>query len=194
MVSSADQPHPSAEYLALVRTPPARLTGVLRRGDTPHVDALAGWEWRGTNMPATSRLLGLRRFIKGFTLVEDGRAAGYNVSVPGADLSSPWTPRNQCDGRREWASFTITTVDPTATDNRYLHALLLDLQRRRIARAGYRRTAARLPRPRCARLRRTTPRPRLHRGRPGTHPRRLVRPGTTRAMQSLIIGTSRHPQ
>ncbi|HEY8882515.1 MAG TPA: hypothetical protein VIM47_03870 [Dermatophilaceae bacterium] len=126
MVSSADQPHPSAEYLALVRTPPARLTGVLRRGDTPHVDALAGWEWRGTNMPATSRLLGLRRFIKGFTLVEDGRAAGYNVSVPGADLSSPWTPRNQCDGRREWASFTITTVDPTATDNRYLHALLLD--------------------------------------------------------------------
>jgi hypothetical protein len=115
---------PSADYLALVATPPTGLTAVMRRGDTPDVDALAGWEWRGTNLPATSRLLGLRRFIKGF-----GTGApleGYNVSVVGADLSAPWTPRLQRDGRREWARFSVAPVDPAARDNQYLHALLID--------------------------------------------------------------------
>jgi hypothetical protein len=77
-------------------------------------------------MPATTRLLGLRRFIKGF--VPGGRSPveGYNVSVTGASLSSPWTEQLQGDDRREWARFTVVPVDPQAVDNRYLHALLLD--------------------------------------------------------------------
>jgi hypothetical protein len=77
-------------------------------------------------MPATSRLLGLRRFIKGFVFGDSGLLEGYNVSVPGADLLSPWTERRQRDGRREWARFTVAPVDPASVDNRYLHALLLD--------------------------------------------------------------------
>jgi hypothetical protein len=118
-------PPPSPAYLALVAAPTRRLTKVMRRGGTPDVDALSGWEWRGTNLPATSRLLGIRRFIKGFD-TRDGRALGYNVSVVGSDLTSPWTERAQRDGRREWARFTVTPVDAAATDNRYLNALLLD--------------------------------------------------------------------
>ena len=125
MVSTRDHDRPSADYLALVATAPAALTAVMRRGDTPKVESITGWEWRGTNLPATSRLLGLRRFIKGF--VADGQEiVGYNVSVRGADLSTPWTPRLQRDGRREWAPFTVAGVDPTARDNEYLHALLID--------------------------------------------------------------------
>lgn len=126
MVNTEAPLHPSADYLALVGTPPKRLAAVMRRGDMPDVDALAGWEWRGTNMPATSRLLGLRRFIKGFVPAADGGLEGYNVSVRGADLSSPWSERRQRDGRREWAPFTVAPVDPAALLNRYLHALLLD--------------------------------------------------------------------
>lgn len=126
MVSARDRTRPSADYLALVRTPPSRLAAVMRRGGTPDINALTGWEWRGTNVPATSRLLGLRRFIKGFVPAEGERIEGYNVSVPGADLSSPWNERRQRDGRREWAEFTVTPIDPAAIDNRYLHALLLD--------------------------------------------------------------------
>lgn len=126
MVKAIDRRRPSADYLALVRTRPAGLATVIRRGDTPDITALAGWEWRGTNMPATSRLLGLRRFIKGFVAADGGMIEGYNVSVSGADLSSPWTEKRQRDGRRTWARFTITPVDPAAHDNRYLHAVLLD--------------------------------------------------------------------
>jgi hypothetical protein len=126
MVNTEAPLRPSADYLAVVRTRPKRLAAIMRRGDTPDVDALAGWEWRGTNMPATSQLLGIRRFIKGFVPTADGGHEGYNVSVRGADLTSPWSERRQRDGRREWAPFTVTPVDPAAPLNRYLHALLLD--------------------------------------------------------------------
>jgi hypothetical protein len=102
------------------------LRPLMVRGERPDVAALVGWEYRGTNLPATSSLLGLRRFRKGFTTDEDGRVVGYNVSVPGADLSTPWTPRPQGDGRREFAWFAVHEVDPEAVDNRHLQALLLD--------------------------------------------------------------------
>jgi hypothetical protein len=126
MVSVIDRALPSADYLALVRTPSSRLVEVARRGSRPDIQALAGWEWRGTNMPASSRLLGLRRFIKGFVGAGGDQVEGYNVSVPGGDLSSPWTERRQRDGRRGWARFAVTPVDPEGADNRYLESLLLD--------------------------------------------------------------------
>ena len=126
MVNTDDRTRPSEDYLALVRSPQSTLRSVIARGDTPDVNSLAGWEWRGTNMPASSRLLGLRRFIKGFVPNATGSVEGYNVSVIGADLLSPMNQRLQRDGRREWARFDVRSVDPTMNDNRYLHALLLD--------------------------------------------------------------------
>lgn len=126
MVSVLDRFLPSTDYLALVRTPSSKLVDVARRGSRPDVRALAGWEWRGTNMPASSQLLGLRRFIKGFVCVGGDQLEGYNVSVEGNSLSSPWLERRQRDGRREWARFTVSPVDPEKVDNRYLEALLLD--------------------------------------------------------------------
>ncbi|EWT03517.1 hypothetical protein N865_16770 [Intrasporangium oryzae NRRL B-24470] len=125
MVKTADQTPATPGYLSLVRSPTRRLTALMRRGGEPDLGALSGWEWRGTNLPASSRLLGIRRFIKGFETVE-GRALGYNVSVVGSDLTSPWAERRQRDGRREWARFTVSRVDATGRDNRYLNALLLD--------------------------------------------------------------------
>ena len=63
---------PSTDYLTLVHTPTSKLRALMQRGDTPDAAALVGWEWRGTNMPATSGLLGLRRFIKGFEPTGEG--------------------------------------------------------------------------------------------------------------------------
>ena len=83
MVNIVDRTRPSEDYLALIRTPPSKLRSVIARGDTPDPNSLAGWEWRGTNMPASSRLLGLRRFIKGFVLRETGswRDTTYRLRV-----------------------------------------------------------------------------------------------------------------
>ena len=117
---------PSAEYLSLVATRPRDLQRVMLRGERPNPTNLVGWEYRGTNLPARTALLGLRRFLKGFRHDDSGQLIGYNKSVEGADLGTPWTPRPQRDGRFEFAPYTVAAVDPESVDNRYLHALFLD--------------------------------------------------------------------
>jgi hypothetical protein len=57
---------PSDAYLRVVRSRPRAWRELMLRGTSPDPASLAGWEYRGTNMPATSRVLGIRRFIKGF--------------------------------------------------------------------------------------------------------------------------------
>ncbi len=104
-----------------------RLHELLLDGNTPDPAALMGWEYRGVNMPATlPRLLGIRRFIKGFLPGTDGRFLGYNRQVVGADLDLPWTPCPQADGRERYAYFVVQPVEAGGTDGRYPHALLLD--------------------------------------------------------------------
>jgi hypothetical protein len=117
---------PSEAYLSMVATGARDLRGLMARGQQPDPANLVGWEFRGTNLPARTALLGLRRFIKGFCLDGSGSTIGYNKSVAGADLGTPWTPRAQRDGRVAWAYYTVAPVDPEAPDNRHLNALLLD--------------------------------------------------------------------
>jgi len=76
-------------------------------------------------MPATSRLLGIRRFIKGFEHAENRTVIGYNRRVRGGNLSTPWTA-STWHGKQRFGYFTVTRVEPEAPDNRYLNALLLD--------------------------------------------------------------------
>ena len=113
------------EYLDLVAQPQRELRRCMLRGEPPVANDLVGREYRGTNMPATSRLLGIRRFIKGFEHAEDATVTGYNRRVRGGDLSTPWTATTW-RGKQRFGYFTVTPVDPLARDNRYLNALLLD--------------------------------------------------------------------
>jgi hypothetical protein len=104
-----------------------RLRELLISGEAPDPAALAGWEYRGVNMPATvPRLLGIRRFLKGFVGERNGRFIGYNKQVVGSRLEQPWTCRPQRDGREAYAYFVVRTVDPEAIDNRYPNAVLFD--------------------------------------------------------------------
>lgn len=116
---------PSRGYLDLVAQPQRELLRVMQRGDTPVASELAGREYRGTNVAATSTVLGIRRFIKGFERADDGTVTGYNRRVRGSDLSAPWTPTTW-RGSPRFGFYTVGPVDPEARDNRYLHALLLD--------------------------------------------------------------------
>jgi hypothetical protein len=113
-------------FLSVARLRPRRLREVMLRGEPPVAENLVGWEYRGINLPATSALIGLRRFIKGFTLDEASPALGYNKLVKGTDLTSAWIPTVRPNGRAAYAPFAVGTVDPESTDNRFLNALLLD--------------------------------------------------------------------
>ncbi len=116
---------PTPEYLDLVAQPQRELRRCMLRGMPPVADDLVGREYRGTNVPATSRLLGIRRFIKGFEHAEDDTVTGYNRRVRGSNLTTPWTASTWHDKQR-FGYFSVTPVDPLAHDNRYLNALLLD--------------------------------------------------------------------
>jgi hypothetical protein len=118
----------SPAYLDLVARSPRELRAAMLRGTRPEPGELAGAEFRGTNVPATSRLLGIRRFIKGFGANPDGTVYGYNRRVRGADLDTPWTPV-PWRGKDRFGFFAVAPTDPQARDNAFLNAVLLDYGR-----------------------------------------------------------------
>ena len=115
----------SAEYRKLVVAPARALRAAMQRGRPPETEVLAGREFRGTNTPWVAPLLGIRRFVKGFRLTDDGGLSGYNVRVVGDDLGSAWTTTTW-RGQREFGFFSVAPVDPEAVDNQHLNAVLLD--------------------------------------------------------------------
>jgi hypothetical protein len=119
-------PFPSPHALALEQMPMWDLEKEFVRGGTPALDDLVGWEFRGINhLPLNvlpvAQLLGIKKFVKGFFRGEDGRVMGYNRPVA----------RNALDGRwhiapKRFGFYEVHEVDATATDNKYLHAVLLN--------------------------------------------------------------------
>ncbi len=120
---------PSQRALALERMTWRELNRTFVRGATPDPDALVGWEFRGINTRLMQirnfeRLWGIKKFVKGFVRAPDGRVTGYNKSVENNALDGRWTIRDKAFG-----FYAVDHVDPTARDNTFLHALLLDYSR-----------------------------------------------------------------
>jgi hypothetical protein len=113
-------PSPSDRFLGFDRQPRADLEAALLRGATPDLGELVGWEFRGMNTPGWARLAGIKKFIKGFEEREGG-VYGYNRPVAQGGLEEPWTAKGD-----RFGFYRVDAVDPTARDNRYLHAVLLD--------------------------------------------------------------------
>jgi hypothetical protein len=119
-------PLPSVAQLRLEQTPMHELERIFVRGVQPSLDDLVGWEFRGVNhMPLNvlpfAQLVGIKKFVKGFFRTETGAVMGYNSPVA----------RNALDGRwnvapKKFGYYTVDPVDPTARDNKYLHAVLLN--------------------------------------------------------------------
>ena len=117
-------PFPSRAALALEASSWRELEATFLRGVTPEVDELAGWEFRGINHPGWARLVGIKKFVKGFYRTEDGRVMGYNSPVA----------QNVLDGRwhiapKKFGFYEVHAVDATDRDNAYLHAVLLNYGR-----------------------------------------------------------------
>ena len=122
-------PFPSQRALALERLSWRELDRVFLCGTTPDLDALAGWEFRGINTRLMGvrnfeRLWGIKKFTKGFVREPDGRVTGYNKSVVNNVLDARWhiSPK-------PFGFYSVDRVDPTARDNTFLHALLIDYSR-----------------------------------------------------------------
>ncbi len=60
-------------------------------GETPAIDSLTGFEYRGYNHPQLMALLGIRKFIKGFFTDGQGAPFGYNTPVRQNGLDGAWS-------------------------------------------------------------------------------------------------------
>src|SRR5688500_17814637 len=84
---------PSAELLRIGALKPRQLEALMLRGGTPDRDALPGREYIGMNLGPAARLLGIRKFIKGFYSPAGGQTFGYNVRARQNRPVEPWAAR-----------------------------------------------------------------------------------------------------
>ncbi|HEY0194309.1 MAG TPA: hypothetical protein VGC42_24505 [Kofleriaceae bacterium] len=120
---------PTAAALAIEAVAYRDLEILFQRGLTPELDGLLGWEYRGINrapVDAIPRVAGIKKFVKGMFRAGDGRAMGYNCPVEQNVLDGRWRTQPSDDQPKRFGFYQIVRVDPTARDNHYLHALLLD--------------------------------------------------------------------
>jgi len=119
-------PFPTRAALRLERASHRDLELAFVRGETPDLDRLVGWEFRGINHPAWARIAGIKKFVKGFYRGEDGRVMGYNCPVVQNVLDGRWHTKPSDTAPKRFGFYQVAPVDPTARDNEYLHAVLLD--------------------------------------------------------------------
>lgn len=119
---------PSSRYLQIGDLPSKELETILVRGEAPQPDGLAGWEFRGMNCSSFTRVLGIKKFIKGFYRISSGQLYGYNIPVVQDAVSEPWRYKHG-DTPRRFGFYRVDPVDPAARDNAYLNSLLLDYGR-----------------------------------------------------------------
>lgn len=113
----------SSRVLELERMSLDELERVFLDGTTPRLDDLAGWEFRGLNSPSYFKLLGIKKFIKGFYRSGE-QVYGYNRPVAQNAIKAPWIPKD-----KRFGFYLVEPVQAAARDNHYLHALLLDYGR-----------------------------------------------------------------
>lgn len=99
------------------------LEDFLRRGQPPSMETLVGYEFRGANVGAVPRRLGLQKFIKGFFDGPDS-VEGYNIRVDQNGLDAPWAPKLDHEQPRRFGFYVVSRAD--GPDSRYPNALLLD--------------------------------------------------------------------
>lgn len=119
---------PSEAYLRVNRMSGRELERALMRGHTPDLDALAGWEFRGMNTPSWARVVGIKKFVKGFyrPAASSSDLFGYNCPVRQNRLDAPWLLKPSDSAARRFGFYRVSAVDATRRDNAYLHAVLLD--------------------------------------------------------------------
>jgi hypothetical protein len=116
----------SPRYRALLELPLSELLRVMRRGQTPDFDHMAGWEYKGFNRPEILRLVGIEKFVKGFYRDATGMSWGYNEPVRQNGPDGEWIPRPSPENPKRFAFYRVRRVDPRARDHWFLDALLLD--------------------------------------------------------------------
>lgn len=108
-------------YLRLATCSRAERHQAFKAGETPNVDALTGFEYRGVNTAWIAPLLRIRKFVKAF-FDFDGRAYGCNSPTEQNGIEEEWRLVPSADEPRRFGFYVIERP----AKRRHPHALLLD--------------------------------------------------------------------
>lgn len=122
----ADMSYASPEFKELVQLSKRELQDRFLRGETPSIEALVGYEYRGYNHPPYFALAGIRTFVKGFFTVDAGDTYGYNTPTRQNGLDGEWVVKPSEEAPKRFGFYQVSLVDPQEKENLALHAVLLD--------------------------------------------------------------------
>ncbi|HAA58371.1 MAG TPA: hypothetical protein DCE42_26650 [Myxococcales bacterium] len=119
-------------FKRLVEMPLVELDNVFARGQMPDIEDLVGWEFRGCNTRKVTRLMGIRKFRKGFFRTEDTdphELFGYNVQVRQNATYDPFLALPNEFAPKKFGYYLVTPGRPHGPDNMHPQALLIDYSR-----------------------------------------------------------------
>ena len=106
---------------------------VMATGTAPRFEDLVGWEFAGANTPPIFRLIGIRKFSKGFYEGPPRSARGpepfvqgYNVPVKNNGDDEPCLLQPSREAPKRFGFYRVHRVVEGSRDDRYPNALLLD--------------------------------------------------------------------
>jgi len=105
-----------------------RLGELVRAGGTPTIAEVVGYDFRGYNVPPVTRLIGTRKFKKGFYAQPgaDDYAWGYNVPVAQNDKTEPWLAEPNEENPRRYYFYKVFPAGTPGYLKECAHALIID--------------------------------------------------------------------
>lgn len=111
----------------LARMPAGELEELFARGKTPEPEKLVGFEFMGYNVPFFAKLLGIKKFQKGFYRRGE-EFWGYNIPQYQNDVSEPWRCKPVDHNPKRFGFFSVKKVEPAAKENKEPGALILNYE------------------------------------------------------------------
>jgi len=101
------------------------LEEIFRNGKTPDPEKLVGWEFRGYNVPFFTKILGIKKFKKGFYKRND-EYWGYNIQIYQGPIDEPWRCKPVDHNPRRMGFFSVKEVTPDGPENKEPDALIFN--------------------------------------------------------------------
>lgn len=111
----------------LAKLPTAELEKIWQSGKTPDAAKLTDWEFKGYNVPFFAKLLGIKKFKKGFYRKGE-EFWGYNIPQYQNSIDEPWRCKPVDHNPRRFGFFSVKVVRPEMKENREPGALILNYE------------------------------------------------------------------
>lgn len=103
----------------------AELEEIFKNGTTPDPAKLLDWEFKGYNVPFFAKLLGIKKFKKGF-YKKGEEVWGYNIPQYQNDIGEPWRCKPVDHNPKRFGFYSVRKVQPGMAESAEPGALIFN--------------------------------------------------------------------